>query len=159
LARSASRASSASAGPPGSSLEQVQPPQLQPPRHHLAQRRPRRHPHRHRQHSPQQSVTNVAIYPAVADAGNPSYTAEHASLLCAIHFPRTWTAGVNKTPVIIVPGTGANGGSNFRSNFAKLLTNSGLADPMWLNIPPALCAMSRLRTLSMSRTRFATHMG
>jgi hypothetical protein len=72
----------------------------------------------------------------VANAGNPNYTVEHASLLCAMHFPKTWTAGINKTLVILVPGTGAYGGSNFRPHFAKLLTDSGFADPMWLNIPP-----------------------
>jgi hypothetical protein len=35
----------------------------------------------------------------------------------------------------------------------------GFADPMWLNTPLALCAMSRPRTLSTSCTRFTTYMG
>ena len=81
----------------------------------------------------------LAIYPTVANSGNPNYTVEHASLLGAMHFPKTWTVGVNKEPVILVPGTGAYGGSNFRPNFTKLLTDSGFADPMWLNIPGAMC--------------------
>ena len=71
----------------------------------------------------------------MADAGNPNYMAEHASLLCAMHFPKTWTADVNKTPVILVPGAGAYGRSNFWASFAKLQIDSGFADPMWLNIP------------------------
>jgi hypothetical protein len=49
------------------------------------------------------------IYPTVARTLNPNYKVEEASLLGAMHFPKTWTAGViaNKAPVILVPGTGA----------------------------------------------------
>jgi hypothetical protein len=56
-----------------------------------------------------------------------------------MHFPKTWAPSTNKTPVILMPDTGAYGGSNFRPNFTKLLTDSDFADPMWLNIPGAMC--------------------
>lgn len=71
----------------------------------------------------------LVIYPTVVGSGNPNYAVEHASLLGAMHFPKTWAPSANKTPVILVPGTGAYGGSNFRPNFTKLLTDSGFADP------------------------------
>jgi hypothetical protein len=81
----------------------------------------------------------LPIYPKVAGTDNPNYTVEHASLIGAMHFPKTWAGGLNKKPVILVPGTGAYGGTNFRNNFTKLLTDTSWADPMWLNIPGAMC--------------------
>jgi hypothetical protein len=84
-------------------------------------------------------MPTMAIYPKIATTEDPNYTVEHASLVGAMHFPKTWAGGLNKTPVILVPGTGAYGGTNFRNNFTKLLSDTNWADPMWLNIPGAMC--------------------
>ena len=79
------------------------------------------------------------LYPSVLNSGNPDYTVAEPDLRAAMQFPKTWTNGMNKQPVILVPGTGGYGGSCFHNNFAQLLTASNFADPMWLNIPGAMC--------------------
>ena len=80
------------------------------------------------------------LYPSVPGTTNPPYTVAEADLIAAMQFPKTWNNGLNnKQPVILVPGTGGYGGSCFHNNFAKLLTASNFADPMWLNIPGAMC--------------------
>jgi hypothetical protein len=76
------------------------------------------------------------IYPK-KDSGDAPYTVSEASLRAAIYIPSSFTYGV-KRPVIMVPGTGAYGGSNFVNNLRKLLTGQPFADPVWLNIPGAM---------------------
>lgn len=88
------------------------------------------------------SITNnnprnpaTAIYPKKA-ASDASYSLTESQLRAALYIPPTFTYGA-KTPVLFVPGTASYGGSAFRSNLRKLLTNVPYADPVWLNIPGA----------------------
>lgn len=75
------------------------------------------------------------IFPSRA-AGDAPYSLSEAQLRAAIYIPSAFTYG-QKPPVILVPGTSSYGGSAFRSNVRKLLTDTTYADPVWLNIPGA----------------------
>jgi hypothetical protein len=71
------------------------------------------------------------------DNGDAPYSVLEASLRAAIYVPSTFTYG-SKRPVIMVPGTGAYGGTSFANNLRKLLVGKPFADPVWLNIPGAM---------------------
>jgi triacylglycerol esterase/lipase EstA (alpha/beta hydrolase family) len=73
------------------------------------------------------------IYPKKSSKDAP-YSVLEATLRAAIYIPSGFTYG-KKTPVILVPGTGAPGGLTYEGNFAKLLSGTSYADPLWLNIP------------------------
>jgi hypothetical protein len=71
------------------------------------------------------------------DSKDAPYSLSEDALRKAIYIPSGFTYGT-KRPVIMVPGTGAYGGSNFANNLRKLLTGQSWADPVWLNIPGAM---------------------
>jgi hypothetical protein len=71
--------------------------------------------------------------------GDAPYSLSEDALRKAIFIPSGFKYGAgNKRPVIMVPGTGAYGGSNFQNNLRKLLQGQSFADPVWLNIPGAM---------------------
>ncbi|KAB5577712.1 hypothetical protein GE09DRAFT_529321 [Coniochaeta sp. 2T2.1] len=78
------------------------------------------------------------IYPQKSKSDAP-YSVPEAALRSAIFIPPSFTYG-QKPPLIFVPGTGAYDGEVFAPNLLKLLGNSPLADPVWLNVPGALLA-------------------
>ena len=78
--------------------------------------------------------TVPGIYP-VHTPGDATYEHPEDRLRSAIFIPKEFKYGkAGKTPVILVPGTGSYAGEAFKHNFAKLLTASSFADPVWLNI-------------------------
>lgn len=79
-----------------------------------------------------------AIYPQKSESDAP-YSLSEDDLRSAIFIPPSFTYG-QKPPLIFVPGTGAYGGEVFAHNLLKLLSDSPLADPVWLNVPGALLA-------------------
>ncbi|KAH8601930.1 hypothetical protein B0O99DRAFT_681040 [Bisporella sp. PMI_857] len=66
-----------------------------------------------------------------------SFSVEESFLRSAMYIPRNFTWG-QKQPVLLVPGTGLTGYSNFRANIGKLLSSSSIADPVYLNVPGRL---------------------
>lgn len=55
-------------------------------------------------------------------------------LRSAIYIPKTFTFG-QKSPVILLPGTGVTGYLSFVGSFIPLLTGTDWADPVWVNVP------------------------
>lgn len=82
------------------------------------------------------------IYPQ-ASSSDPAYSIPESTLRGSIHIPRTFTYG-QKPPVILFPGTGVPGGITFAYNYARLLANTTVADPIWLNIPQNSLADAQL---------------
>lgn len=87
------------------------------------------------------SITNInprmpstQIYPSVSSEDAP-YDIPEATLRAAIHIPSSFRYGQGAQPIILVPGTGNTGYVTFSGNYIPLLTNSNIADPVWLNIP------------------------
>lgn len=77
----------------------------------------------------------TSVYPkASCDA---TYSVPEDKLRAAIYIPETFTYG-NKTPVILLPGTGTTGYVSFAGNFIPLLSKSDWADPVWVNVPGKL---------------------
>jgi pimeloyl-ACP methyl ester carboxylesterase len=77
----------------------------------------------------------ISVYPkASCDA---PYSVPEDELRAAIYIPDTFTYG-EKTPVILLPGTGTMGYTSFAGNFIPLLTQSDWADPVWVNVPGKL---------------------
>lgn len=77
---------------------------------------------------------NAKIYPKKNSKDAP-YQQTEAEMRAQIYIPSTFTYG-EKTPLLLVPGTGGRGGQNFGGNFIPLFTNVSYADPVWIN-PPA----------------------
>lgn len=78
------------------------------------------------------------IYP-IKESGDAPYSLSESALRQAIYIPSGFQYGAGqKRPVIMVPGTGSYGGTNFRNNLRKLLSGQPFADPVWLNIPGAM---------------------
>ena len=75
------------------------------------------------------------IYPK-AGPNDASYSLSENDLRKVIFIPPTFTYG-RIPPLILLPGTGALAGSNFVPNYGKLLTQSKIADPVYVNIPNA----------------------
>lgn len=73
------------------------------------------------------------VYPSCYILDAP-YSLPEAQLRQVIHIPSTFTYG-QKPPVILVPGSGGRGGTNYANNYIKLLTNTSYADPVWINAP------------------------
>jgi hypothetical protein len=84
------------------------------------------------------------IYPR-KESGDAPYSLSEDALRKAIYIPSGFTYGT-KRPVIMVPGTGAYGGSNFANNLRKLLTGQSWADPVWLNIPGAMLGDAQINS-------------
>jgi hypothetical protein len=83
--------------------------------------------------NPRQPV--AAVYPRKA-SGDAPYSLSESVLRSAIYIPSSFSYGSSgKQPVILVPGTGAPGGTTYANNFAKLLAGTTFADPLWINIP------------------------
>lgn len=78
---------------------------------------------------------NVTVYPKKSSQDAP-YSLTESQLRGAIHIPSTFTFG-KVPPLVLVHGTGGEGGSTFEGNLIKLFTGSSIADPVWLNIPNA----------------------
>jgi hypothetical protein len=78
----------------------------------------------------------TTIYPK-KDSEDAPYSLSEDALRKALYIPPSFGHGT-KRPVIMVPGTGSYGGSNFANNLRKLLTGQSWADPVWLNIPGAM---------------------
>lgn len=82
--------------------------------------------------SPHNNNTAIdGLYPQKAE-GDAPYSVPEDELRAAIYIPETFTYG-KKPPVLFVPGTGSYGGSVYRSNLRKLLSDTH--DPVWLNVP------------------------
>lgn len=78
------------------------------------------------------------IYPKKG-SDNVQYSIGEDQLRSALYIPPQFEyENGNKTPVILVPGTGATGGSTYASNFAKLLKETDYADILYLNVPEYL---------------------
>ncbi|GAB7352033.1 hypothetical protein MBLNU459_g2547t1 [Dothideomycetes sp. NU459] len=73
------------------------------------------------------------IYPKHGSK-DASYSLTESELRSAIYIPKTFTYG-KKQPVILSPGTGVYGGSDFIFNLIPLLQNSSFGDPVWINPP------------------------
>ncbi|KAI5248659.1 alpha/beta-hydrolase [Aureobasidium subglaciale] len=89
--------------------------------------------------SGQNSMSNVnvqtpkdTIYPR--KGLDPKYSVTESSLRSAIYIPASFQGG-KVQPVILMPGSGSTGYFTYVGNYIKLLTGSGYADPVWLNIP------------------------
>ncbi|KAH8911307.1 alpha/beta-hydrolase, partial [Coniochaeta sp. PMI_546] len=82
--------------------------------------------------------TTESIHPQKIKSDAP-YSQSEQDLRSAIFIPSSFTYG-RKPPLIFVPGTGTYGGEAFTYNLLKLLSDSPLADPVWLNVPGALLA-------------------
>ncbi|KAF1916641.1 hypothetical protein BDU57DRAFT_516856 [Ampelomyces quisqualis] len=76
------------------------------------------------------------IYPK-KENGDAPYSISEDKLRKALYIPEGFTYG-DKRPVLMVPGTGSYGGTNFANNLRKLLQGSDYADPVWLNVPGAM---------------------
>ncbi|KAH0545367.1 hypothetical protein FGG08_000508 [Glutinoglossum americanum] len=77
----------------------------------------------------------TTIYPQSSSA-DPSYSILEKALRSAIYIPSAFEFGRgSKQTVILVPGTAVPGGTTYKGNFAKLLSSTTWADPLWLNIP------------------------
>ncbi|KAI0389310.1 hypothetical protein F5Y17DRAFT_133608 [Xylariaceae sp. FL0594] len=74
-----------------------------------------------------------AVYPRKSPSDAP-YSVSEAELRSKIYIPPTFTYGA-KRPVILVPGTGSEAGTQYASNFGKLLAATGFADPVYVNVP------------------------
>ncbi|KAA8570918.1 hypothetical protein EYC84_000299 [Monilinia fructicola] len=71
--------------------------------------------------------------------GNAPFSVDEETLRAAIYIPPGFTWG-KKQPIVLSPGTGGYGYSQFASNIGKLLATTDYADPIYLNIPGALLA-------------------
>lgn len=87
------------------------------------------------------AAPKTTIYPKKED-GDAPYTFSEDDLRKAIYIPSGFTYGA-KRPVLMIPGTGAYGGSTFSNNIRKLLTGQSFADPVWLNVPNAMLAQAQ----------------
>lgn len=76
-------------------------------------------------------------YPRFSDV-DPLYTISEAGLRAAIYLPPGFTASSNRQVVLFVPGTGSYGHEAFGPNLLKVITESGAADTVWLNVPGAM---------------------
>ncbi|EHK99690.1 putative Lipase B [Glarea lozoyensis 74030] len=65
--------------------------------------------------------------------GNAPFSVPESQLLQAIYIPPEFTG--QKQPIIFVPGTGTIGSTNFQPNIGKLLSQSTIGDPVYLQIP------------------------
>jgi hypothetical protein len=65
--------------------------------------------------------------------GNAPFSVPESKLLQAIYIPPGFTG--QKQPIIFVPGTGTIGSTNFQPNIGKLLSQSSIGDPVYLQIP------------------------
>lgn len=81
---------------------------------------------------------NPIVFPSKSK-GDAPYSLSLDALREAIYFPPGYTYG-EKTPVLLVPGTGSTGGDTFAGNFIPLLTGKDYADPVYLNVPGYLLA-------------------
>lgn len=79
------------------------------------------------------------VFPS-CDRRDAPYDLPESKLRGAIHIPPEFRYGAPGAPqpIILVPGTGNTGYLNFQGNYIKLLKNSHVADPVWLNIPDFL---------------------
>ncbi|CAI7639662.1 unnamed protein product [Penicillium manginii] len=75
------------------------------------------------------------IYPKKHPKDAP-YSQSEKDLRSAIFIPETFEHGTtNKTPILLIPGTAIPAGTTYHFSYAKLLNDSDIADPVWLNIP------------------------
>ncbi|KAJ5757904.1 uncharacterized protein N7511_006598 [Penicillium nucicola] len=78
---------------------------------------------------------NPPIYPNKHPTDAP-YSLPESALRSAIHIPKTFTYDTaNKTPILLVPGTGSPAGSTYQFSFTKLFSQHAHTDPVWVNIP------------------------
>ncbi|KAL2787232.1 hypothetical protein BJX66DRAFT_328028 [Aspergillus keveii] len=64
------------------------------------------------------------------------FSVNETLLRSSIYIPSGFEYGQgNKTPILLVPGTGISGGSTYANTIGKLLQRTTYADPVWLNIP------------------------
>lgn len=77
------------------------------------------------------------IYPQSATS-DPKFSVSESALRSAIFIPPTFKADKAPNPVLLIPGTATMGGVNFDGNFAKILSDGKIAQPLWLNVPTAL---------------------
>ncbi|KAL2841856.1 hypothetical protein BJY01DRAFT_217081 [Aspergillus pseudoustus] len=64
------------------------------------------------------------------------FSVDETLLRSSIYIPSGFEYGQgNKTPILLVPGTGISGGSTYTNTIGKLLQGTTYADPVWLNIP------------------------
>ncbi|KAJ4413627.1 hypothetical protein N0V85_003488 [Neurospora sp. IMI 360204] len=76
-------------------------------------------------------------YPRSSDA-DPYFTIPEEALRAAIYLPPGFTTSSNRQVVLFVPGTGSYGHEAFGPNLLKVITSSGAADTVWLNVPAAM---------------------
>ncbi|KAJ5714973.1 uncharacterized protein N7483_012154 [Penicillium malachiteum] len=76
----------------------------------------------------------IPIYPKKKST-DTSYTLSEDELRSAIHIPLEFQHCKGKQPILLVPGTADPAGSTFYFSYAKLLSNTSFADPVWVNIP------------------------
>ncbi|KAJ6024419.1 hypothetical protein N7540_005216 [Penicillium herquei] len=76
----------------------------------------------------------IPIYPKKTSI-DTSYKLSEDELRSAIHIPPGFQHCKGKQPILLVPGTADPAGSTFYFSYAKLLSNTSFADPVWVNIP------------------------
>lgn len=81
----------------------------------------------------------TAVYPSASPSDAP-YSLSESTLRSAIYIPPTFSASSSAQPILMVPGTGAYGGSTYASNFAILFSENSTpsVSPVYLNVPGAL---------------------
>ena len=94
---------------------------------------------------PRDSFTNLnnpsnipgVHYPRFSDA-DPYYTIPEQALRAAIYLPPGFTSSTNRQVVLFIPGTGLYGHETFGPNLINIISQSGAADVVWLNVPGAM---------------------
>lgn len=82
---------------------------------------------------------SITVYPKASSKDAP-YDISEDKLRGAIYIPDTFQYGREGAPqpIILFPGTGANGYTTFKGNYIPLLQGSQIADPVWVNVPDLL---------------------
>lgn len=82
---------------------------------------------------------SITVYPKASSQDAP-YDISEEKLRAAIYIPDTFQYGRAGAPqpIILFPGTGANGYTTFKGNYIPLLQGSNIADPVWVNVPGLL---------------------
>ena len=76
-----------------------------------------------------------AVYPSKSTDDAP-FDIPETTLRSALNIPSAFQYGKDgKTPIIFIPGTGVTGCETYTPQYAKVLSGSSYADPVFLNVP------------------------